>query len=420
MKLTSAIVERMSYAKQGKAADYRWDSEVRGLAVRVYPSGRRTYVCTYRSDNGTKRFHKLGDAALLRLPHARRLARECLSKVLNGNDPQRDRIVRRGTLTVAQLCDRYLTQHAEARKRASSIKQDKRMIETRIIPRLGSMKLDDVTRADVHSIHYSLRKTPFEANRVLTLLSKMMNLAERWGLRPDATNPCRHVERYREPKRERFLSDTEFSRLGACLIAAERKRTESEAAVAAIRLLIFTGCRLTEILTLKWDDVDFDKSVLLLPTSKTGARPVLLGPAAKQVLADLKRVDGNPHVLCGAKPGEHWKNLHRAWNRIRRAAGLSDVRLHDLRHSFASVGVGIGLSLPIIGKLLGHSQAATTQRYAHLADDPVRRAVEAISSRVEAAMSAAPSGQVIELRRGRTVVGKRGSQPEGGGRIAGD
>jgi integrase len=232
-----------------------------------------------------------------------------------------------------------------------------------------------------------MRSTPGAANRVLALLSKMFNLAERWGLRPDHTNPCRHVERYVERKMERFLSPEELARLGAALAAAERGETEMPSAIAAVRLLAFTGARAGEVLGLRWEHVDLQSGCLRLPMSKTGRKVIHLNEPAIGVLAELaERKTDNPWVIEGAKPGSPLVNIRKPWHRLREAAGLPDVRLHDLRHSFASVAVAGGLSLPVIGALLGHSQPATTARYAHLAADPLRAAAEAVGTRLGAAM----------------------------------
>ena len=232
-----------------------------------------------------------------------------------------------------------------------------------------------------------MRETPGAANRTLSLISKMLNLAEKWGLRPDHSNPSRHVERYAERNLERFLSAEEMGRLGDALTKAERTQTELPSAIAALRLLAFTGCRLSEILTLRWDQVDLERTCIRLTESKTGAKVVYLSPPAIEVLNGIERSDTNIWVIAGAKPGAHLVNLRKPWHRLRARAGLDDVRLHDLRHSFASVGAARGLSLPMIGALLGHRQSKTTERYAHLADDPLRAANNAIGAHIADAMN---------------------------------
>jgi integrase len=307
-------------------------------------------------------------------------------EVKKGGDPAKDLSLRKAALTVAELCDKYLAEHVALRNKASTARDACRIVETRIRPALGGIKVADVKRADVIKWHNSMKAIPAEANRCLAYLSKMMTLASRdWNLRLD--NPVSGVSRYPEVRRARFLSDEEFNRLGATLDQAEKYGAESLAVVAAIRLLALTGCRHAEIKTLKWEHVDFAKSCLRLPDSKTGAKVVHLADAAIDVLKKIPRVDGNPHVIPGAAPGAHFVNLQKAWVRFKNAAGLPDVRLHDLRHSFASVAVAEGMGLPVIGKILGHAQQTTTQNYAHLAADPVRLATEAIAVKISAAMS---------------------------------
>jgi integrase len=226
-----------------------------------------------------------------------------------------------------------------------------------ICPVLGHHRIADLTRADVAQLHHQLRDRPYQANRSLAVLSKMMNLSEEWGLRPDGSNPCRHVKMYREEKRERYLTKDELRRLGAALADAERDGTESPFAMVAVGLLILTGARLMEILTLRWEYIDFENEVLRLPDCKTGAKLIHLNEPAINLLRALPQMVGNPHVIAGKKDGASLVNLGKPWRRICAKAGLTDVRLHDLRHSFASVAVGSGMSLPMIGKLLGpHSQ----------------------------------------------------------------
>ena len=258
-----------------------------------------------------------------------------------------------------------------------------------------------LARRDIAGLHHRMRPTPGAANRVLALLSKMFNLAEQWGLRPDGSNPCRHVERYRERRMERFLSAEELARLGTVLAEAERTATLPASVIAALRLLIFTGARLGEVLGLRWEHVDFERACLRLPESKTGAKTIYLSPPALEVLQTLRHGSDSPWVLPGRVPGKPLIELRKAWYRIRAKAGLDDVRLHDLRHSFASVGAAAGQSLPVIGALLGHTQAATTQRYAHLAADPLREASNLIGARIAGAMrgeAPGPAGEVVPLR----------------------
>jgi integrase len=242
-----------------------------------------------------------------------------------------------------------------------------------------------------------MQATPAAANRFLNLLSHMFNTAEDWGLRAENSNPCRRIKKYEEKARERFLSPSELARLGAALAEAEA-RGESIYTVAALRLLILTGARLSEILTLRWEWVDVPARLIRLADSKTGAKTIALSAPALAALESIPRQQGNPYVICGRNAGEHLVNLQKPWRRIRKAAGLDDVRIHDLRHSFASVAVAGGMSLPLIGSLLGHTQPATTARYAHLADDPRLAAADAVAATIAARLSG-ETGTVIPLRK---------------------
>jgi integrase len=265
-----------------------------------------------------------------------------------------------------------------------------------ILPAFGARKVEAITRGDVARLHHDLAGKPLAANRVLALISVMFNLAESWGLRAPASNPCRHLKRYPERKRERFLSAEEVQRRGATLVEAQG--IEHPSALAAIRLLLLTGARKSEILTLKWEHMDLERYALRLPDSKTGAKVIALGAAAAALLARLDRCAGNPYVCWGNSDGGHFIGLQHVWQRIRRRAQLPEVRLHDARHSYASFGAAAGLGLPVIGALLGHKQPITTARYAHLANDPMRAAADRITGEIAAALDGRPLAEVLPLR----------------------
>jgi integrase len=385
VKLTKRCVEAIPI---GDRDVIEWDSEIRGFGVRVWPSGKRTYLLKYRTREGRQRKPTIGVHGVdMTAEQARDIARQWLSEARRGGDPANTKREARETPTLAEFAERYLGKHARIHKKASSLANDERLLQKRILPALGRRKLSEVSREDVAGLHEELRSTPYEANRLLALLSKMFNLAEEWGFRPEGSNPCRRIRKFVERKRQRFLGPDELARLGAVIVEEERHRTHAPSVFAAIRLLLFTGCRLSEILTLRWAEVDLDHSCLRLADSKTGEKVVFLNSAARQVLSSLKREQDNPYVIPGARSGSHLVNLEKPWRRLREKAGLADVRLHDLRHSFASAGAVNGLSLPLLGALLGHTQPSTTNRYAHLGADPVRQANELVGRYLAAALS---------------------------------
>ncbi len=398
-KITKRLVDTAVAGERDKVI---WDTDLPGFGLRCRVSGTKFYVVKYRA-RGRARWFTVGRHGAPWTPStARREARRLLGEVAGGSDPAEGRDVGRMALTVANLSERFLADYVPHRCKPSTAREYRRSVELFIVPALGRRRVVDVMRADVAKLHHDMRHTQYQANRTLGVLNKLFNLAEVWGFRPEGTNPCRHVQRYREQYRERFLSEAELGRLGDVLAASERDGTVSPAAIAAIRLLTFTGARLSEVLTLRWDYIDENRQCIRLPDSKTGSKLVYLNVPALDVLAAVPRVEGNPYVIVGHEPGNHLVDLQKPWRRIRKRASLDDVRIHDLRHSFASVGAAGGLSLPVIGKLLGHTQAATTHRYAHLADDPVRQASNTIGLRIAAAMKAGgvdASNDVVALKR---------------------
>lgn len=397
MRLTKRTVDAAIYHGRG-GAHYEWDDELTGFGLRIYPKGRKSFVAAYRT-KGRQRFHTVGRFGELTVQEARDMAREVLVGARRGEDPSGARIAYRRGPNMRDLATRYMEEHARPYKKPTSIVGDELNWRKHILPDLGNRKVSDIGRDDISRLILSKAATPYAANRVLALLSKSFNLAEVWGWRPNGSNPCRHVKPFREERRERFLSQVELGRLADVLAEAETAQTQPPEIIAALRLLLFTGCRMGEILTLRWCDVDFERRCLRLPDSKTGKRAVYLSAPALEVLAGLGHEDDNPHVLPGRRPGSHLVNIQDAWQRLRAQAGLRDVRIHDLRHSYASVGAGIGLSLPMLGKLLGHTQAATTERYAHLSADPLHHAADLIGASLEAAMNRRPKAPVVPFDR---------------------
>jgi integrase len=397
-KITKRSVDALRPAPDGSEV-ILWDSDIAGFGVRVQRGDTKTYILKYRV--GTGRGAPLRKLTIGRHgspwapEQARAEARRLLGLVAQGKDPASAKSEAKAAPTIADFAARFLGEHAEAKRKASTATEYQRLLNRIILPSLGKRKVADIKRADITKLHHANRAAPYQANRTLAVLSKMMNLAERWGLRVDGTNPCRHVERYAEKKRERMLSAEELARLGDVLAEYDG----SPYYAAAIKLLVFTGARLGEILGLRWQWIDFERGEARLPDSKTGAKTIHLPPPALAVIAELPRISGNPHVIVGRGASGALVNLEKPWRAIRQKAGLENARLHDLRHAFASIAAASGMGLPIIGKMLGHTQAQTTQRYAHLASDPVKAAAATVASKIAAAMAGGKHGEaVVKLR----------------------
>lgn len=417
VKLTKRAVDALKPSEKRFVA---WDSEISGFGVRVAPSGRKTYVLKYRVGGGRSgrvRWAVIGAHGTLTPDQARETARRWASDVAAGGDPAGAKAEWRNAPTVSDLLDLYLSDHVGKKNKGSTAKNAALLVDNVIRPALGRIKVADVTVGDVARFHNANAKTPYQANRALAALSKAFALAEVWGMRPDGSNPCKKVERFKEQSRERFLSGAEFQRLGEVLAQAEREPLRiagadgkerltrvNPQAIWAIRLLIFTGARVGEILGLRWEHIDTGNGRANLPDSKTGKKAIQLPAPALEVLAAADRPeDGKGYVIRGgdgSDPEVPLVNIKGPWGAIRRAAGLDDVRPHDLRHAFASIAVAGGLSLPMIGALLGHRETRTTQRYAHLSDDPQRAAADLIAGRISDAMRGPDSGaEVVPLRQ---------------------
>lgn len=420
-RITKAVVDA---AKAGAREFTIWDSELKGFGVRIRPSGARSYVVVYRRaghGRGAPVKRVTIDAVGKITPdEARKAAKRILGSIAHGADPAGERASDRRAATLGDLAAAFLAEHVEAKRKPATAAKYRYVVEAFIIPALGKLKPADVTRAAVARLHHDNAERPTIANYIVAVLSAIYTFGAARGLIPEGANPTRHVERFEEEKRERFLSTGELARLGEALAEAEttgipwkssapksKHGTKPEnklsrfdpAAVAAVRLLILTGCRLREILHLKWTEVDFERGLLFLGDSKTGAKTIVLNAPALAVLQSLP--DRGPYCIPGDKPDAPRADLKRLWTAVTARAGLDGVRIHDLRHTFASFGAGGGLGLPIVGKLLGHSQASTTARYAHLDVDPLRRAADAIGATIAAAMDGKPGREIVTMKKKR-------------------
>jgi integrase len=401
-----------------------WDADVSGFGVRMRQTGAMSYVVIYRAGAGRGaplRRYTIGAVGKITPEDARTRAKVILGSVAHGQDPAGQKTNERGAPTVSELADRFMAEHVVPKRKDQTAKFYRDILERIVKPELGTTKADKLTRQQVAKLHSSLADTPFQANRVLAAVGSMYSFGGRAGAISEGINPARGVDRFKEDRRERFLTSEELERLGSAIREAEtvgvpwvvdetgpnarhlpnyenRFAKINRFAAAALRLLLFTGCRLREILNLRWENVDSERGLLFLPDSKTGRKTIILNAPALAILDGLEKV--GPYVVPGDDPEKPRPDLKRPWRVITQRAGLDGVRLHDLRHTYASYGAGGGLGLPIIGRLLGHTQASTTARYAHLDNDPLRRASEAIAGRIAAALDGKYKAPVVSLRRG--------------------
>jgi integrase len=430
-----SITKRQIDALRSQADEYfAWDRDLKGFGVRVQPSGEKSYVVKYRAGSGrgapTRRV-TLGPVGTLTPDEARRLAKITLGSVAHGLDPAAVKAAERRASTLHEVADLFLSEHAEAKRKRLTASSYRDVLERIVLPELGTRRAEKVATADLVRLHIRMKDRPYQANRMLAVVGSLYTFAGKRKLVPAGFNPTRGIDRYPEKGRERFLTVDELARLGDAIREAEtvglpwtidetkatakhapketKRRTVIDPfAAAAIRLLILTGARLREILNLEWRRVDLERGLLLLPDSKTGAKSIVLNAPALAVLAGLDRIGA--YVIAGLRAGTDDErpraDLNRPWRSIAKRAGLAGLRIHDLRHTHASFGAGAGLGLPIIGKLLGHARASTTQRYAHLDTDPLRRASDHIGARLAAAM-----GEPIPKPAGAAVVPIRAVKP---------
>jgi integrase len=388
-KLTKKVVEKAE--PDAKRDSFIWDSTLPGFGLRLYSSGARKYVVQYRTKGNRQRRFALGAHGVLTTEQARDMARNILADVSRGRDPAAERRAAREAPTVRDLARDYLDRHAIPNKRPASVADDEAMLDRVILPKLGPAKVTAVGRPDIEKLHNSLRSTPYMANRLLALLSKMFNLAVAWTWRAD--NPVKGIPRLHEERRQRWLSEAELGRLWGLLEQDPNRR-----AARAVMLLTLTGARRNEVLHATWDQFDLDRGVWTKPSHHTKAKRTEHVPLSQPALAMLSAMRAeadpqSPYLFPGDAPGKPIYDIKKFWKSICRAADLDKVRIHDLRHTYASSLVSQGVSLHIVGGLLGHTQPQTTARYAHLDDGALRQATEAFSK------SVGPRRTVVSLKK---------------------
>lgn len=409
------ITKRTVDALQVTGKEYvQWDGELTGFGVRVRATGAKSFVAVYRigGRNSPQRRVTIGAVGKIEADKARDEARAIILQAELGQDRAAEKAKLRAEMNFDKVCDLYLKEGCETKK-SSTIATDIGRIERHIKPLLGKKRIGEITRTDVEKFMRDVAngKTAADAKtkkrgraiveggkgtatRTVGLLGGIMTFAVSRQLRAD--NPVRGVKRYADKKGETFLSATELAKVGAALTALEAEGA-NPAAIAIVRLLAFTGARKSEIAALRWSEVDLDRGYLRLGDSKTGAKVIPIGAPAAEVLAGVVTIERSDYVFPAATGDSHFQGVEKVWRKARAAAGFPSLRLHDLRHSFASVGLARGDALPVIGAILGHADVKTTSRYAHLADNPVRQAANAISKSVQAAFTGKPSASVVTI-----------------------
>lgn len=426
MKLTKTAIDKMTYAGKSTgsdAKDVRWDDEVPGFGVRIWPSGKKTFFVIYRH-HGRERFMTLGALGVLTLQQARDMAREVRVKVLRGQDPLSDRQRKADAATFGEFAAQYLARHAARKKSGAG---DQALIENHLVPAWGNLPLTSIRRSDVAQLHHRLGEKkpevargerqgrnwkkgrftggPFQANRALSLLSTMFNLAKKWGyVAENWPNPTEHVDRFKEPERERFCSADEVR-----LLAAEIDKEPNLFVKSAIWGYLLTGARKSSLLRMRWSHIDFTGKRVTIPETKKGRAFVMpLTSHLEELLKRLPRLSGNPYVFCGRIPGSHVGSIDKNWQRIRKAVSLSEIRIHDLRHTVITWLANAGYSLALIGSAVDQTNERTTKRYAHLQLGPATRVLEAHGRQLKAILAATTEN---EIQAAVDAGGGHGSSP---------
>jgi len=380
-----------------------FDITLPSFGIRVTAAGKKLFIARAKFDD-TRRYVALGDFPRTKVAKARNDARRVLDAIREGRDPLLDRAARvmaakAKTWTVADLGERWMAEIVTPKRKPRTASDYRRILDQKILPTFGDTTVAGVVWADVNKWHSKMKDTPRRANYALAVFKALLNYGEKVGLRAPHTNPCTKIEMFREGRRERFLSQAEMAKAAQAITSAELDGINGPHASAGLRLAMFTGARSGELLASKWSDIDWERRFIRLMDSKTNdARTIHLNDAAVEILKTLPRV--GPYIVAGAVKGEAYRSLTRAWVKCRGRAGLDDVRLHDLRHSYASLAASKGISLQMIGMLLGHKVPATTARYAHLARDAAAGVNDQLGAAMTAAIAMGPprADNVVKLK----------------------
>lgn len=384
IKLTKSVVDAAK--PQSNDIELR-DTLVPGFLCKITPTGRKVFMLQYRTNSGVRRKPSLGQFGELTVEQARMLAQDWMAEVRRGGDPGGDKVEARKAPTVKKLCSRFMEDHSKVHNKPSTQKSYQYQIDTFIVPAFGIKKAHEVTRHDITALMKRMKKSPIQANRVLSCLRKMFNLAELWGYRPDGSNPCRHVPKYPEKGSTRLITDDQMVKLFAYLDKAEAEKLEHPTYLLAIRLQFEFAARNSEIVQLEWDWLDLPNSRVVWPDSKTGDMSKPLSEEARRLLTNALRYGDSPYV-CPAIL-DHKKPLssdsyYQAWRRILDRAGVPRVGTHGIRHRSTTDIANSGIPVKVGMALTAHKTVAMFMRYVHTEDDPVREAAELVASRRQA------------------------------------
>ena len=398
IKLTKSAVDS---ARPG-TTDYELrDTIVPGFFCKITPAGRKTFMLSYRTPTGERRKPALGTYGQITVDQARNLAQDFLAEVRGGADPSQERQAARTAPTVKDLADRFMVEHSEARNKPSTVRGNRTTLKVHVLPALGKFKVADVKRSDVADLVGRLRGTPTAANHCLSLLRKMFNLAELWGLRPDGTNPCRHIKKYTGSKRTRLITDEELTRLYAYLDHADTEGLEHPILTLAIRLQFEFAARMSEVLLLEWEWIDFPNKRVVWPDSKTGGMSKPLSAEALRLLKEAPRYARSKYVIPALFDGSQpmTKNTYWAgWKRILERAELPHCGTHAVRHRAATDIANSGVPVKVGMALTAHKTVTMFMRYVHTEDDPIRAAAETVAARRRSMITRAPEAEPADQK----------------------
>lgn len=381
IKLTKTVVDAATFGTR----DYELrDTVVPGLLLKVTPAGRKIFMLQYRTNVGNRRKPAIGRFGELTVKQARSIAQDWLADVRRGKDPSAEKTAVRAAPSVKELCTKFIEDYSKPKNRPRTVESYQGYIDRHIVPNLGVLKVRDVTRSDVSTLITRMKKTPVTANRVLACLRKMFNMSEVWGFREDGTNPCRHIPKYPERGKTRLITDDEMARLFRYLDHAVAAGTEHSFLTLAIRLQFAFAARMSEIISMKWDWVDFTNRRVVWPDSKTGEISKPISEDVFVLLSKAPRLEGSPYVVpsvCRLGQPMCWTAYSRGWTRILKRAGIPHVGTHGIRHRATTEIANSGVPVKVGMQLTAHKTVTQFMRYVHTEDEPVRAAAETVASR---------------------------------------